>query len=299
MARATVVLAFVALLASLVVRPAPAAAPAEGVVVEGESVPGVALGDTRAQAVAAWGQPGWCQDVELSGDQAFCSFPIDGGGNVYVRYRGSDGRYARNAADDVVYELSWGNSTWWSDQIIDWTTTAGINTSLALADREAVAAAYPDAEVSYDAAGSIVQVDDPQRGIRIGWAYDSYTHTTSVHFYVFEPQLTAPPGGDVMAVTGLDLSASKVKGERHILAVLRVQDEQGLPVAGAAVSVTWTYPGGATQTIDGTTTATGYDFFEINDARRGTWAFTVNDVVLDGYQLDRADSLLSASIKVK
>ena len=53
-----------------------AAAPAEGTVIEGESVPGIALGYTRAQVGAAYGEPGGRQDVEVSGDLAFCFFPV-------------------------------------------------------------------------------------------------------------------------------------------------------------------------------------------------------------------------------
>lgn len=67
---------------------AEADAPAEGVVIEGESVPGLTLGDTRAQVEAAYGDPAHCQDVEVGGDLAWCSYPEEGGGNVSVYYQG-------------------------------------------------------------------------------------------------------------------------------------------------------------------------------------------------------------------
>ena len=40
-------------------------APSMGTVYEGVTVPGVALGDTRAQVEAAWGEPESCQDLVL------------------------------------------------------------------------------------------------------------------------------------------------------------------------------------------------------------------------------------------
>lgn len=83
---------------------------------------------------------------------------------------------------------------------------------------------------------------------------------------------------------------------------VHVQDDRGLPVPGARVYVSWTNPWGNTWAIRSEfnlTSETGYEFFEINDARQGTWTFTVNDTVLDGYQFGRGASVLSASIRVK
>jgi hypothetical protein len=270
-----------------------AAAPAEGVVVEGESVPGIALGSTRAQVEAAYGQPRWCQSVELSGDFAYCSFPVDGAGSVDVRYQGPDGRYASNSPDDVVYYIRW------SQQVSGWTTTAGVNTALALDDRQAVAAAYPNAEVTYDGSGNITSVEDSQLGILVKWSFDSYTHTTSVYMAIYSPPTSTLPEGSSIRVTGIDLTAEKIKSKRHVTAVVAVQGEQGQAVSGATVVITWTYPSGAVQTVEHVTSNTGYAYFELNDARRGTWILTVDDVLLDGHPFDRANSLLSASIKVK
>jgi hypothetical protein len=92
--------------------PVLADAPAEGLVVEGQSVPGIALGFTRAEVEEAYGGPDSCQSVEVGGDFAYCSFPVHGGGQVSVRYRGSDGGYAyfeiRNASRGT-YTLSINN----------------------------------------------------------------------------------------------------------------------------------------------------------------------------------------------
>jgi hypothetical protein len=49
--------------------PALAAVPLRGTVVEGRSIPGVALGATRQQAVATYGPPAFC----LSAGRAICT----------------------------------------------------------------------------------------------------------------------------------------------------------------------------------------------------------------------------------
>ena len=73
---------FLGAISPLVTMPAQADAPAEGLVIEGVSVPGVALGDNRAVIEAVWGPPRNCQNVEEIGDRAACSFPVEGGGTA-------------------------------------------------------------------------------------------------------------------------------------------------------------------------------------------------------------------------
>jgi len=104
-----------------------AAVPTEGVVFEGESVPGIALGFTRAQVEAVYGE-GSCRTSQTAGDFGYCTFRVDGEGQVDVIYRGLDGGDARNSPDDVVHYIDWYG-------LSGWQTTAGINTALALADR--------------------------------------------------------------------------------------------------------------------------------------------------------------------
>ena len=55
-----------------------ALAPGEGVVHEGDSVPGIALGDTRAEVEASYGAPASCQSVEVAGDRGSCAFDVEG-----------------------------------------------------------------------------------------------------------------------------------------------------------------------------------------------------------------------------
>jgi len=267
-----------------------AAAPAEGVVVEGVSVPGVSLGFTRAQVEAAYGEPHHCQDTEVSGDVGFCSYPTEDGSGVSVRFQGADGRYARNSPDDTVYQVGWATS--------GWTTTAGVNTTLALNDREAVAAAYPNAEVTYDAGGKITKVEDSQLGIVVKWIQNFYMFPDTVSMAIYTPPATLTDGSSIR-VTDIDLTGEKIKSRRHVIVTISVRGEQGQPVFGATVVSTWTYPSGALQTVKHDTSNTGYAFFELYDARNGIWTLTVDDVLLDGHPFDRQNSLLSISFDSK
>ncbi|MHA2279154.1 MAG: hypothetical protein ACXAC2_25525 [Candidatus Kariarchaeaceae archaeon] len=93
------------------------AVPTTGVVQEGVSVPGVSLGDTRAEVVASWGEPRSCQYP----DSTYCKYePPEG--IVTVNYKAVDGGQAYGADTDVVSSVGWYRFT-------DWLTTAGINKS--------------------------------------------------------------------------------------------------------------------------------------------------------------------------
>lgn len=285
---------FAVLISLALATPVLAAAPAQGVVVEGVSVPGAEVGDTRAEIESAIGQPNWCQDVDLGGDRGACSFPIDGGGTVLLRFRSPDGTAAIGSPADTLYQASWGGLG------VPWTTTAGVSIASALADREAVAAAYPQALVTHDAAGVIQQVEDLQLGIRVIWTVSPYTNAINAQIVIFAPQPPLPSGEIAMRVASLDLTASKERGRRLVVAVLRVLDERGLPVSGARVYATWTFPSGDTETSSSHFTSEGgYEVFAVVNARRGTFTFTVDDIVRDGFMLDREASVLSASVTAR
>lgn len=279
------------LLASmLLVVPALADAPAVGTAYEGVSVPGLELGFTRVQVEAAYGQPGSCQSV-TSGDFASCSFPVSGGGQVNVRYQGADGGEAANSPDDVVYNIRW------YEQVSGWTTTAGVNTALAKSDPEAVIAAYPEAQVTYNIFGSIYRVVDSQQGIEIIWSPDFYSGTVHVSMAIFAPRPPAPQPVQQTHVESIDLTAAKSKGQREIRALVRVQDEQQLAAAGATVFITWTFPDGSLQSIQAVTSSSGYAQFVLSGRLdRGTYRITVEDVALVDHIFDRSSSVLSASI---
>jgi len=279
----TVILAF----------PVFADAPANGEVIEGESVPGLKLGDTRAQVEAVYGGPVHCQDVEVGGDLAWCSYPAEGGSNVSVWYQGADGRYASNSSDDTAYRIQWPQA------LSDWVTTAGINTELAFNDRQAVVDAYPNAKVTYNDNGTIIKVEDLQLGIRVRWSEPVYIFPGgSVSMDIFTPAAALADGSSIH-VADIDVKGEKIKGLRPVRVTVLVQGEQGQPVYGATVVGTWTYPSGTTETIGKVTSFTGYAFYGLYDARTKNWTFSIDDVLLDGHPLDRDNSVLSVTFNGK
>lgn len=154
--------------------------PLAGTVVEGVSVPGIALGATRTEVIAAYGSPSFCQGPT----QDFCTYTLVGTGSVNVRYRGSDGGEATGTGDDVLYNVHWSGYP-------QWITTAGVTTALALADPGAVTNAYPDGSVTYNFLNDIFRVSDPGQGIQVQWNYNLYSGT--VHTAMSIVAATAPP----------------------------------------------------------------------------------------------------------
>jgi len=259
-------------------------APSVGTVHEGTSVPGITLGDTRAEVESAYGPPQSCSSVEAPSDFAFCKFDVEGGGSVWTRYRGPDGGNASNSPDDVVRNIRWYD-------VDGWITTADINTTLALADPQAVIDAYPDAEVTYNAFGSIYQVRDPEIGIEVTWNHDFYGGFTTVSMSIFGPY-TPPPPPDMVHVDDIEMTT----GRRSVTASVLVLDDQDRPVEGAVVDATWTYPNGASRLVNATTSSDGYATFKIDKARRGLYYLSINDVTLEGYVYDYIHSLTISGI---
>lgn len=274
------------LLSTLMTVPVLADAPAEGVVVEGVSVPGVSLGDTRAQVEAVYGEPKHCQDVEVGGDLAWCSYQVEDGSSVSATYQGADGRFARNSPDDAVYQINWSAS--------GWVTTAGVDRDLASEDREAVVAAYPNAEVTYDEGGNITKVEDSHLGIVVKWIKNFYMFPDTVSMAIYTPAAPLAEGSSIH-VADIDVTGDKIKGRRPIIVTVSVQGEQGQPVYGATVIGTWTYPSGSTDSVKDDTSSSGYAFFGLYDASNKTWTFTIDDVLLNGHPLDRENSVLSVT----
>jgi hypothetical protein len=286
------------LLVLLITVPALAVAPAEGLVVEGQSVPGFDLGDSRALVEAAYGEPASCENMGYydgrQGLNGICRFDVDGGGRVTVYYFDADGGPARNSPDDVASIIRW------SQAVSGWVTTAGVNTALALEDPEAVIAAYPNAVVTYNSVfGNIESIEDRALGILVDYSFEYLSGTLSVNMVTRFPSDPLPVPEKETHVTNIDLTATKVKGDRQVRALVRVEDERGLSAAGATVFANWVFSDGTTQAVSDLTSRTGYAYFEILDAPRGILTLRINDVVLDGYQFDRASSVISASTMVK
>lgn len=279
------------LLAGLQVSPAYAAAPGTGEVVEGVSVPGAALGDTRAQVEAAFDQPSSCQDLAYydgrRGIDGICDFPVEGGGEVTVYYTAADGGPANGNSQDVAFHYRW------QQQVDGWTTTAGINTTLALADPEAAIAAYPNATVVYNPTfGNIEKIQDYELGILIDYHFDYLSGRLSVSMAISNPSAPPPVEDRPMRVTAIDLQVVK----RDVIAIVKVQDDLGRNVFGATVSGTWSLPRGKSSTVEGTTDGFGEVKFDVRKARRGEYTLTIDDAALEGFVFDREGSVLSATI---
>lgn len=274
--------------------PVLAAAPAEGVVHEGASVPGIELGSSRAQVQAAYGEPSSCQSGSAGGDSASCAYPVDGGGRVWVHYRGADGGGPSNSPDDVAYHIRW------EEGVSGWTTTAGVNTALARADPEAVVAAYPNAQVTYTSWGSILEVKDYELGIQVNWWYHFYSGTVSIGMAISAPSEPPPPPEPVTRVTSISMTANKIKGKRTVTAFVAVDDERWQDAAGATVVATWSLPDGTELGLEAVTSSSGQARFEVRNAKPGTHSLTVKDVLLPEHRFDRdSSSVLSRSLDVK
>jgi hypothetical protein len=298
MMKTTIAALFIGMMGLLVTLPAQAAAPELGTVFEGDSVPGVvSLGFTRAQVEAAYGPPESCQDLPYfdgrRGIDGICDFTVNGGGQVTIHYQGAEGSPAAGSPDDVVFFIRW------SQAVSGWTTTAGVNTTLAKEDPEAAAAAYPDAEVARNQWGVIVRIKDYPLGIEINRHNDFYSGTVRVSMAIFVPGPAPPTPEKLTRVTDIELTTRKVRGQRQVRALVRVQNERDLAAGGADVLATWIAPDGSTLPVMDITSMSGYAYFEILQAERGTYSLRIDDVVLDAHRFDLDNSVLEASVTVR
>lgn len=180
----------------------PAAPPIAGIVVEGDSVPGISLGLTRAQIEAEYGLPSYCQGPT----QGFCTYTSSGVGSANVRYEASGGGSALGTDEDVVYHISWSGFT-------NWITTRNVSTATALADPSSVVSAYPAGTIITNAQGSIHSVRESRLGVEVIWNFDFYTGNTTVSISIFEGIGSPEPnprlalrrlGSDAIALTWPD-----------------------------------------------------------------------------------------------
>jgi hypothetical protein len=259
-----------------------AGVPTEGVVIEGVSIPGLALGFTRADVVASYGVPSHCQGP----DRSFCHYDL-AEGDVFVRYRGSDGGDATGSDEDVLYVVSW-------YRLSGWETTAGINTALALANPDAVIAAYPDAIVTYNGLGQIIRVTDYRLGIEVVWERIIYpTSFVQIQMKIFYPREPPVPPEPTLRSSWITLRVWR----NRVIASVFVNDNRGSGVEGAIVSATWTLPDGSTVAVTDTTNNYGEAMFEVKKSA-GVFVFTIDDITLDGYVFDAENSVLSDEIEV-
>jgi hypothetical protein len=285
--------------------PALAHAPAEGIVVEGVSVPGgVSLGDTRTQVQTAYGDPFSCTKLYEVDDDGTCRYPVEGFPDhlvaIWINFRGPDGGLPSASPDDVVSSISW------SDSISGWfTDVGGVNTEWARSvrqDPEAVLDVYPNAVISYGLFGAMTRARDYELGITIEWHYHFYSGFLGVRMTISAPSETPPPPeppDPVTRVTSIHLYANKLKGKRTIWASVWVDDEYWDNAVGATVIIDWTYHDGRKEQLQAVTDENGLARFEFRNVKSGTHTLEVVDVVYLEHPFDSDYGTLTASIQVK
>jgi hypothetical protein len=279
----------VVLFSLVVTIPVLADAPAEGTVVEGVSVPGIALGDTRAQVEASVGPPSNCVSNNDPPTMESCRFDVEGGGWVSVRYQGPNGGDATGSPDDVAASIRW------SEDVDGWVTTAGISIPMIKFDRQLAMDTYPNATLYYNEFGNLIRLTDYDLGISISW--DAVYIFFSASMSIFEPYTPAPPPDpDLIRVADIQLTYDR----RSVTANILVLDEQDQPVEGAVVGVFWVYPlnrnNNTSMFTDATTASDGYAAFRIDKARPGDYRITITYVTKEGFEFDTDGSILVGSL---
>jgi hypothetical protein len=266
--------------------PVLALAPAEGIVYEGVSVPGIALGDSRVAVEASVGPPSYCRSNNDPPTMDSCRFDVEGGGWVNVRYLGADGGPATGSPYDVVARIQW------SEDVAGWVTSAGISIPMIKFDRQLAMDTYPNAVLFYNDFGALIRLTDYDQGITITW--DAVYIFFSASMSIFEPYpYVPPPPPDYIRVPEIDMQAT-----RHtVTATVLVVDDKDQPVEGAGISGFWVYPvnknNNTTLFFSGTTDTDGKVTFKIGDkARPGTYRINIESVSKEGYVFDQNNSVL-------
>jgi len=295
MMKKTIAALFIGAMSLLVTLPAMADVPAYGTVIEGQSVPGVALGFTRTDVEAAYGEPTRCQSVGTAGDAASCTWILEdyigqGGevrSQVNTRYRSPDGGSASNDPNDVVTTISWYG-------LDGWVTTTGINTLFAVNNQDAVIALYPDGIVFHQSLFD-THLTAYEEGFSVSWHTAYLSGFTSVRMSIFEPRDSPPPREPSVNVSEINMDIYK----RQVIGEVRVLNDRNWRTRGAEVYATWTLRDGTTRAVQGTTDSFGLVVFVVDKARKGTYTLTIADVVLEDHPFDIENSVLSATIVKK
>ena len=272
-----------------------AAVPEFGTVIEGQSVPGIALGFTRTNVEAAYGEPTRCQSVGTPGDAASCTWILEDyigqGGQVQsqvnTRFRGPGGGNASNDPNDVVAGISWHG-------LDGWVTTTGFNTLYALNNQDAVIALYPDGIVFHQSLFD-THLTAYEDGFSVSWHTAYLSGFTSVRMSIFEPRDPPPPRELSVSISEINMDLYK----RLVIGEVSVVNDRNWRTRGADVYATWTLADGSTQAVQGTSDSFGKVTFVIEKARKGTYTLTIDDLVLEDHPFDTESSVLSATIVKK
>jgi hypothetical protein len=271
--------------------------PTEGTVVEGVSVPGVALGDTRLDVYASWGMPYSCTGPDAYG-YSRCQFGSPYIGWAWVYFQAPEGREDTENPDDVATRIMWGEG------FPGWFTTEGINTTIAEYDVDQLISAYPDAVLTYYQYSwypdYLFSLTEYTRGFRVERPWNFYGGNASIFMSIFAPT-DGPPDPpdppDLIRVTDVTLTAEKVRGKRNIVGSIQLETSTGHSGEGAAVSAYWALPDGSNIELQGTAGGDGSLSFTLtNAAKKGTHYLFVTDVALEGFVYDRYGSVTYGSL---
>ncbi len=147
------------------------AVPQRGTVVEGRSIPGVALGATRQRVLATYGTPTFCRFT----GQAICSWQ-----RVSISFVGANGGNPAGNGRDRVANAEWTG-------LPGWRTTAGVTTTSALVHPESVLAAYPHAIFYRFSDGHLRLLIDFHVGIWVQWVPGTAPGQYLVVIEIFAP----------------------------------------------------------------------------------------------------------------
>lgn len=266
--------------------------PEFGLVIEGHSVPGAAIGDAREQVEGLYGEPNYCEGGSTFGAASSCTwiledYPGQGGAvqsQVKLGFRGPDGGPSDDRPDDVVTGAAWYGMDGWA-------TADGVSTLFAVENQDAVIALYPDAELVNSSLFN-TYLTAYEEGFSVSWHTEYLTGFTSVRMSVFEPRDPPPPREPSVRVSEISMDLNK----RQVLGEVRVKNDLNWNMSGAEVYATWTLPDGSTQAVDGMTDSFGLVLFVVDKARKGAYTLTIDDVVVEDHPFDIENSVLSASI---
>lgn len=269
-----------------------AAVPERGTVIEGHGVPGVVLGNTRAQVEAVYGEPTRCESGQTAGDGAYCVWVLEDyigqGGDVRSQvgtgFRGPDGGYASDNPNDIVSRISWYGMD-------GWYTSTGVNALFAVDHQDEVIELYPGGIVFHQSLFD-THLTAYEEGFSVSWHTEYLTGYTSVRMSVFEPRDPPPPREPSVNVSEITMDLYK----RQVFGKVRVLNDLNWKVRGAEVYATWVLPDGTTREVTEVTDSFGLAVFEVNKARKGSYTLKIDDVVVEDHPFDVENSILSAGI---
>ncbi|ARU55699.1 hypothetical protein OLMES_1624 [Oleiphilus messinensis] len=275
--------------------------PTEGEIIPGVGVPGVELGDTRAQVEQSYGAQTTC-GAEAVGSSCYDigGLGSDSAGNVYVRFEGTNGGSATGQQDDVVSGFSVYNTPIVG---LNWTFEGGYTIRDFELQPELIQVVFPEAEIEQPNL-FFTRYTDPQAGVELTSRFDPYGLFYDVTLFLSKPDASEEPGGESVLpeirVSDIAMSFRDNRRNRHqVMAVVSVVDEASDAVLDATVEGVWTKPGGRTVAATLVTNQYGRAIFQLLSRKDGEYKFTINRVIFNDVPLNEAESKLMQVLDVR